>query len=584
MKKHSKDKAGTGNWRALFRTIGKLRLSWVWIIIAVALNFVLMDLMLKLPDTTANLMGGELTALATTEAIMYYVVLGLMSFAMVAGQVQAQAYCVKKARQTMWKKMLDMKMDYYDRRDPSDLMSTISNDISSAILSFTELLIYFPPVLYYVIMAMVRINEYHWILTASCFAMIPLKFLYAWIMGRKMHTSTMQMYGRIGSLTGFLADRINHLSLIKAYTNEEQELKNGDKASGQLLKANMKIVHLSNISTGILAVIDILQKFIVVVVAVILLQQGKIDITMWLAFFLFAQNLFPYMDQVIDVWVRAKGMQGNFQRVIQVMDGEEEVYQKSEALPFPETGDICFKNITFTYPETEKPAITDASFSVKRGSSLAIVGLCGSGKTTAVSLLERFYNPEEGEILIGDTNIKDISLSDFRKKFSYVQQGADVFSGTLRDALTYGIDRAISDEEILAAAEKTGFNEYLSLCGEGLDKEISSGGVSMSGGQSQRLVITRELLRGGEIILMDEPTSALDVRISVKIQSMMDNLFADKTRILITHDLKFAKKYNRIIVMDGGKVVGDGTHETLLTTCSLYREMIENSEKEEAMV
>lgn len=528
--------------------------------------------------------GGELTARATADAIMYYVILGLMSFAMVAGQVQAQAYSVKKARQTMWKKMLGMKMEYYDRSDPSDLMSTITNDVSNAILSFTELLIYFPPVLYYVIMALLRINEYHWILAASCFAMIPLKFLYAWIMGRKMHTSTMQMYCQIGTLTGFLADRINHLSLIKAYTSEEKELKNGEDACQQLLKANMRIVNLSNLSTAILSVIDILQKFIVVVVAVILLQQGEIDIRMWLAFFLFAQSIFPYMDQVIDQWVRAKAMQGNFQRVIQVMDGEGEEYDKTDAVPFPETGDITFNNITFSYPQTDKPAIANAAFSVKRGSSLAIVGLCGSGKTTAISLLERFYNSQEGEITIGDTNIKDISLADFRKKFSYVQQGADVFSGTLRDALTYGIDRAVSDEEILAAAEKTGFGEYLALCEEGLETCVSSGGVSMSGGQSQRLVITRELLRGGEIILMDEPTSALDVRVSVKIQNLMNELFADKTRILITHDLKFAQKYDRIIVMDGGEIVGDGTHETLLTTCPLYQEMIENSKEEEVLV
>lgn len=217
------------------------------------------------------------------------------------------------------------------------------------------------------------------------------------------------------------------------------------------------------------------------------------------------------------------------------------------------------------------------SFTVPRGSCVAIVGLCGSGKTTSVSLLERFYTPDEGRILIGDTDICDIALSDFRRHLAYVQQGADVFSGTLREALTYGIDREVTDEEIFAAAEKTGFNEYLALCDNDLNTEVASGGGSMSGGQSQRLVLTREVLRGGDIILMDEPTSALDVRVSAKIQNTMDTLFADKTRILITHDLGLAKNYDRILVMDSGELVGDGTHASLLETCDTYRKMNENA-------
>ena len=301
---------------------------------------------------------------------------------------------------------------------------------------------------------------------------------------------------------------------------------------------------------------------------------------MWLAFFLFAQNLFSNVDEVFEIWIRMKGMQGEFHRIIDVMDGPEEE-QHATAL-FPETGDIHFKNITFTYPETDQPALDHVSFTVQRGSSLAIVGLCGSGKTTSISLLEQFYHPQEGEIRIGDTDIHDISVADFRRNLAYVQQGAQIFSGVLRDAVTYGIDRTITDEEILAAAEKTGFDEYLNLCPEGLDTEVASGGESMSGGQRQRLVLTREVLRGGEIILMDEPTSALDVQVSKKIQDTMDTVFADKTRILVTHDLSFARKYDHIIVMEGGHLVGEGTHKELLAACEVYQKMNENAGEEMA--
>lgn len=567
-------KTRPGSWRVLFRTIRRLKISWVWVVIALGLNLVLNNLLLKLPSTTADLMSGQLTGAALTKAILFYVAYGLLSFVMVAGQVQAQSYGVRRARQSIWQKMLGLRMEFFDRNDPSDLMSAITNDAESAVRNFINILIYLIPDVYYVVMALRRINEYHWILAVSCFAMLPLKFIYALIMGRQFQTHTARLYGRIGLLTGFLADRIAHLPLIKAYTNEESEDEQGRGAAKQLLKANMKIVHLDNIATGASAVLDVLQKFIVIVVAVILMQRGQIDIAMWLAFFLFAQNLFPTMDSIVDLWVRIKGVQGSFERIAEITEGQDE---EAGAAAFPEAGDIRFRNVTFTYPETDEPALKDVSFTVPRGSAVAIVGLCGSGKTTSVSLLERFYTPDEGHIFIGERDVRDISLSEFRRNLAYVQQGAAVVSGTLREALTYGIDRDITDEEILAAAERTGFGDYLRRCEAGLDTEVAPGAESMSGGQSQRLVLTREVLRGGEVILMDEPTSALDVRVSAKIQDTMDTVFAGKTRILITHDLAFARKYGRILVMEHGRLVGDGTHEALLETCEAYREMNENA-------
>ncbi len=577
MEKKLKEKQGASSWNSLFHTIKNLRLPWIWIIIGLAINLVANDLALDLPDTTADLLGGQLSGAAVTKAVFYYIMIGAMNTLAVAGQAQAQSYGVRKARESIWKKMLGMRMDYFDRNDPSDLMSAITNDASSAVESLVNVIIYLIPSIYYVVMALKRIGEYHWILALSCFAMIPIKYLYAFIMGRKYRNGMSMLYGKIGILTGFLADRILHLPLIKMYTNEEQEGKAGADASKKLFDANMRLIRLDNLSLGAASVIDILQKFIVVVVAVVLLQQRKIELSMWVAFFLFSQNLFLYIDAIFDSWTRIKTIQGTFERVIEIMEGDSE--EIDATLSFPTEGDITFENVTFTYPETDKPALENISFNVPRGSSLAIVGLCGSGKTTSVSLLERLYDPDEGRILIGGTDIRDLSLLDYRRNISYVQQGSDIFGGTLRDALTYGIDREIKDDEIFEAAEKTGFNEYLKLCDNCLDTELASGASSMSGGQSQRLVLTREFLRGGDIILMDEPTSALDVRVSAKIQETTDKLFANKTRILVTHDLTFAKKYDKIIVMENGKMIGEGTHESLLKDCETYRQMNDN-EKE----
>ncbi len=251
----------------------------------------------------------------------------------------------------------------------------------------------------WVLAALLKINRYHSVLALSCFAMLPLKYIYVLIMGKKVQTATTRSYDRIGELTSFLADRISHLPLIKTYTNEQSENEKGRQAANGLPKANMRLVRLDNISAGIAAFLDILQKFIVVVVAVILLHRKEIDIAMWLAFFLFAQNLFPTMDAVFEYWVRIKAIKGSFERASGIMNGED---KPSGTAASPENGEVRFENVTFTYPGTDAPALKNASFTVPDGSMVAIVGMCGSGKTTSVSLLERFYGPDEGRILVGD--------------------------------------------------------------------------------------------------------------------------------------------------------------------------------------
>lgn len=551
----------------------KLRLPWLWIFIGLAVGLTEADLMLKLPNTTAELLSGDLSGSALISAVWYYVLVGVVGVTSMVLQANAQNYSVRRTRDTVWKKMLGMKMEYFDRNDPSELMSVITND-SLASFDFVNLFLNLVPAIYYVVGAMKTIGGYHIALALSCFVLFPVKYLYAFIMGRVFQKSSIRLYSRIGVLTGFLADRIEHLQLIKTYTNEDEEQLKGEECAKELLRANMRIVHQDNVSTAALSVMDILQKFVVIAAAVVLLQKKLITIEMWLAFFLFSQSLFSYVDQLFDSWTRVKSMQGTLYRIVEIMESDDENEKKSDMLDT--RGDVTFRNVTFSYPETDSPALKNVSFTVPGGSSVAIVGLCGSGKTTTVSLLERLYTPDEGSVLVGDKDIREVSLNEYRQKLAYVQQGAGIFGGTLRELLTYGVCRSVTDEEVYAASEKTGFYEYLSLCPEGLDTYVASGGTSMSGGQSQRLVLTRELLRGGDIILLDEPTSALDVRVSEKIQETVDSVFADKTRILVTHDLRFAQRYDKIIVMSGGCLVGEGTHDELMRDCPQYRAMNEN--------
>lgn len=578
MGKRAKDRPLGDSWPALLRTIHDLHLPWLLILVSLVLNLTETTLLLRLPVTTSSLMSGNITGAALTEAIAYYALTGVLTVTAMAVMVQAQSLSVRRTRDSVWRRMLGLRMDYFDRNDPSEQMSAITSD-SGAALDLVNIMLNLPPAIYYVAGAMITIRSYHWVMALSCFALFPLKYVYALVMGRVFQKSSARLYQRIGTLTGFLADRIAHLSLIKTCTNEENEVRNGEAAAHELLKANMRIVHQDNIALAVTSVMDILQKFAVIVVAVVLLQRGEIDLAAWMTFFLFSLNLFSYMDQVFDYWTRIKGLQGSFRRVVEIMQSEAEASDGDGTMPAK--GDICFEGVTFTYPDAQEPALRQVSFTIPRGSTVAIVGLCGSGKTTVLSMLERLYQPDEGRILIGGTDIRTLSLPAYRQRISYVQQGADLFSGTLRELLTYGIARPVTDAEILAAAEQTGFSDYLAICPNGLDAQAAPGGSSMSGGQAQRLVLTREVLRGGDIILLDEPTSALDARVSALIQQTIDRVFAGKTRILVTHDLHLARSCGRILVLHRGELVGEGTHEALMAGCESYRRMNEDAEEAE---
>ncbi len=227
------EKNMSATWKSLFLTLRKLRLPWLWVLIALALNLAFNRLLLDLPNTTASLLGGELSGKAIRDAVIYYVMLGALSFVVVAAQVQAQSLGVRRARESVWSKMLGMRMEHFDRNDPSDLMSAIINDTGSAVNSMVNVIIYLVPDIYYIIAALLRINEYHWVLAVSCFAMLPLKYLYALVMGRKVQTANTKVYGRIGPLTSMGFDCVKPDGAFYLFVKAPE----GDSAAGFCEKA-----------------------------------------------------------------------------------------------------------------------------------------------------------------------------------------------------------------------------------------------------------------------------------------------------------------------------------------------------------
>ena len=579
--KVKKAETGKGHWHSFWNLLKKIHLPWHWIIIAFLCNFCYNKVMLKLPTVSAGLMSGSTDSKVLWDAIMFYVLFTIVLCADVALRSPARHIAARNVRRVVWKKMLHIRMDYYDSNDPSDMMSVITNDATTATELLVEFLVGFLPTVYYAVTALKTISSYNVWLMLSVFILLPVKIIYTVFVGRWQYKTQFGVFSQIGNLTAYLAERVRSLSLIKTYTNEEKELKNGENAAYGLFDAYMQVNKLQCVVSALSTLINMAQIMAVMVFGVVLLKRGDITLQQWIAFFMFSSTLSTSFDNLINYWMNLKMIQGTLARTDHLLMAPEEEDTVKDTKK-PESTDIVFENVSFAYGD--KKALKNISFQVPAGSSTAIIGLCGSGKTTSLSLLEHFYEPSEGKVTLGGVPVCEMTLDELRGYMGYVQQGADIFSGTAREALTYGLHREVSDDEIWKAAEKSGFAEILRKWESGLDTLVAPGGTSMSGGQRQKLVLTREFMRDTDILLLDEPTSALDAAASKLVQDTIFEMFPNRTKIMVTHDLSLIERVDQIIVLHNGVLAGCGNYSELYGNCEAFMDLIAACEAEKEAV
>ena len=579
-KKKQTNKKVTGYMGQLLIVLRGTNFPWHWAAIMFVVNMFANSMLLKLPVLTAALLGGDLSGKALRDNILYYVYFAVVACTQSALVAVSRSTTTRNARNSVWSRMMNIRVDYYDENDPAVLMSAVTNDLSLAMPALLELMASVVPNIWYVVRAQAEISEYNKFLGLTVLVFLPIKYIYMVVVGRKFYQIRLGVFQQIGELTGFLAERISNLPLIKSFTREDREREKGREAAGNLYKAHLREYKLSAANEAIRTGITLGEQILVMVVAVILLQRKEITAGQWVAFFLFFQNIEIMFDTLISCWLQIKDVQGSVARTADLLTVPQEDLGEDGGSRQPVSdGDIEFDKVSFSYGD--KQALSGVSFTAPKGAMTAIVGLCGSGKTTSLSLLERFYAPKEGQIRLGGRPVGEMPLGEYRRHFAYVQQNPEVFSGTVREAMTYGIDREIPDEEIYKAARDAGFMEYLELQPEGLDAAVAPGGESMSGGQRQRLVLAREFLRGAEVLLLDEPTSALDAESTALVQQAIFRLFRDRTVVMVTHDMDLLKGVDQIVVLQESRLVGRGTYEELMASCDLFREMIETQKLEQ---
>ena len=568
-------------WRQFWQFLTHAKLSWGWIFLTLAVTIAYYSVVSKLPGSTAGLFSGNFSNAAIMGVVINYSsLLGLKVLVSVL-MLLAEARSVRSVRQMIWKRMMGIENRYYDKNSASGLLSAVTSDTENTLSSFISMVVTIPGLLTYLAQALPQINAYSPKLMFSVFVLIPVYILYAVFMGRWQYKVSSRIQMRIGGLTGYLAERIRNLTLIKAFVTEPQEEEKGLAASGKLYKANVEFAG----ANGVMVMYTMFTEAVGVLIAVLwgckLLRDGEIDLTAWLAFFLYVPTINMVFRQLTNIWANLKEVQGRAARLGALITAPQE-QMNTEASPDIPTGDIVLDQVSFSYQEGT-PLLDKVSVTIPAGKVTAIVGPTGSGKTTVLRLIERLYAPDKGSITVGGKDIRELNLSAWRSHLSYVTQGAELFSGTFRQALTYGIHRDVTEKELIEAARLADIYDFIAEKPGQFDAKLDIWGGAMSGGQRQRLVIARELLKNADVLILDEPTSALDAETAAALSDTFMTRFAGKTVITVTHELNYIASADQIIVLRAGKVEGIGAHQALMASCPTYRALVEEQSYQEVM-
>jgi len=305
--------------------------------------------------------------------------------------------------------------------------------------------------------------------------------------------------------------------------------------------------------------------------SIILYFDGAIDIGGIIGYFgLLTQYRFPINISVF-VFSIVKLATAGAERLLELMNKKTEIDDNAEGISKNLEGNIIFNNVTFTYPDGKKPVLKNISLKIKPGDTVAIVGTTGSGKTTLTKLISRLYDIDSGQILIDDINIKDFSLKSLRSQISYIEQDLYLFSDKLFQNISFG--RTSSMEEVKKVAKEAQAHEFIMKLPEGYDTNIGERGVTLSGGEKQRIAIARAFLTDPKILILDDATSSIDSETEDKIQKAIQNILQNRTTILITHRLSQIRWADQIIVLKRGEIIAKGTHEELMQTSEEYRKI-----------
>jgi len=482
---------------------------------------------------------------------------------------------VRDLRQKMLRKMLDLPLSFFSEERKGDLMSRFSADVQEvewSIMGVMEALVREPIVITGSLAYMLWVSPS---LTFFVFGLLLFSGIIIGGIGKSLKKQSGEAQSRLGTVMSLVEETLGGLRIIKGFNAEQWQGERFGRENDGYANAITRLSRRRDLASP-------LSEFLGIAIASVLLWYGAkqvfaghitgpIFITFLYAFYSITEPAKAFSAATYSI---RKGM-GALERVEAVLDAPVAIRDAENALAVNDFIEkIEFRNVSFQYANAERGALENVQLEIPKGKIVALVGASGAGKSTMADLLPRFYDPTEGQILLDGKDIRDLRLHDLRALMGIVSQEAILFNDTVRNNIAFSTADA-SAQEVESAAKAANAHEFIINLPEGYDTNIGDRGSKLSGGQRQRLTIARALLKNPPILILDEATSALDSESEKLVQAALEHLLENRTALVIAHRLSTVQHANEIIVLDAGRIVERGTHESLMRLSGYYRKLVE---------
>ena len=459
---------------------------------------------------------------------------------------------------------------YYNNTKVGQIMGRITNDL----FDVTEFSHHCPEEFFIAgikaVISFIILAQIHLGLTIIIFMVVPVMVVTCTVINLRLREAFRRQRVQIGELNARIEDSLLGQKVVKAFTNEEKEQEKFEEDNSkfyQIKKDTYKFMAAFHTTTR---AFDGLMYLVLLIAGGIFMIKGKIAPADLVAYVMYVTTLIATIRRIIEFAEQfQRGMTG-IERFLQIMDSDIEIFDEPDAVACvnPE-GNISFHNVSFEYPDDHNVVFKGLNLDIRQGEKIAIVGPSGGGKTTLCNLIPRFYDIDEGEILLDGVNIHRYTLKSLRQNIGMVQQDVYLFSGTVYENIAYGRENA-TRQEVTEAAKRAGAHEFIMGLKDGYDTYVGERGVKLSGGQKQRISIARVFLKNPPILILDEATSALDNESEFQVAKSLEALARGRTTITIAHRLSSIRNSDRILVLTEEGIVEEGTHESLLALGGIY--------------
>lgn len=466
-------------------------------------------------------------------------------------------------REALFKHLQRMSLSYFDRRKTGVIMSNLTNDVGALQSAIVENLVSMVTESVTLIGSFVSMLLIDWKLTLVTLITVPMVLGIINIFGKRLRLAGHDVQGRTADITSLLQETLSGIRVVKSFAHEDHEIKRFTTENENNFRAVMRATKLTSLLSPLVEFSAAIAITVILWYGGYSVVTGSITAGSLIAFLIYAINLSNPVKRLSQVYGNIQKAMAAGDRVLETLDTPEDVVEKENAIVMPPIqGQVVFDHVDFTY-DGEKMALQDFCLDVEPGEVTAIVGPSGAGKTTLANLLPRFYDVANGRVCIDGIDVRDVTFTSLREQIGLVPQDTMLFNTTIWENILYG-NLAATDEEIVEAAKAANVMEFAQKLPNGLDTIVGERGNSLSGGQRQRVAIARAILKNPKILILDEATSALDTESERLVQEALDRLMRGRTAFVIAHRLSTIQNADRIIVLQQGKLVEQGTHEELL--------------------